>query len=74
MNKIGNYYTYWVHDWEVSTALRRIGYNGAVLMEPFLTSGGKVGRDIRVYRELSSGLDLDEEARKARMFICGVLK
>jgi len=59
---------------EVSAALRKISYSGAVVMEPFLTPGGEVGRDIHVYRELSSGMDLDEEARKALMFMRGVLK
>lgn len=59
---------------EVSAALRRIGYTGAVVMEPFLTPGGEVGRDIRVYRELSSRMNLDEEASKALMFMRGVLK
>lgn len=59
---------------EVSAALRRIGYAGAVVMEPFVTPGGAVGRDIRVYRDLSVGMDLDEEARKALLFLRGVLK
>jgi hypothetical protein len=36
--------------------------------------GGEVGRDIRVFRDMSVGLQLDEEARKALMFIHGVLK
>ncbi len=59
---------------EVSAALRRIGYSGDVVMEPFLTPGGEVGRDIRVHRDLGAGMNLDEEARKALMFMRGVLK
>jgi D-psicose/D-tagatose/L-ribulose 3-epimerase len=43
-------------------------------MEPFVLPGGEVGRDIKVYRDLSIGMDLDEEARKALQFIRGVLK
>ena len=59
---------------EVAAALRKINYQGYVVMEPFLMPGGEVGRDIRVFRDMSVGLQLDEEARKALMFIRGVLK
>lgn len=59
---------------EVGAALRKINYQGYVVMEPFLMPGGEVGRDIRVFRDMSVGLQLDEEARKALMFIRGVLK
>ena len=59
---------------EISTALRKIDYQGYVVMEPFLVPGGEVGRDIKVFRDLSVGLDLDEEARKALLFMRGVLK
>ena len=54
---------------EVAGALRGIGYTGAVVMEPFLQPGGEVGRDIHVFRDLSKGLDMDEEARRACAFI-----
>ena len=59
---------------EVGAALRKINYQGYVVMEPFLMSGGEVGRDIKVFRDMSVGLELDDEARKALMFIRGVLK
>lgn len=59
---------------EVGAALRTIGYQGDVVMEPFLVPGGEVGRDIRVFRDLRGGLDLDEEARKAALFMRGLLK
>jgi D-psicose/D-tagatose/L-ribulose 3-epimerase len=59
---------------EIGAALRRIHYQGYVVMEPFLMPGGQVGRDIKVFRDLSVGLDLDEEARKALQFMRGVLK
>lgn len=42
---------------EIGKALRDIGYDKAVVMEPFLLSGGEVGRDIRVWRDLSNGAD-----------------
>jgi D-psicose/D-tagatose/L-ribulose 3-epimerase len=59
---------------EISSALRKIDYDGYVVMEPFLMPGGQVGRDIKVFRDLSVGLDMDEEARKALLFMRGVLK
>jgi D-psicose/D-tagatose/L-ribulose 3-epimerase len=59
---------------ELASALRKINYTGYVVMEPFLMPGGQVGRDIKVFRDLSVGLDLDEEARKALLFMRGVLK
>ena len=59
---------------EVGNALRKIDYQRFVVMEPFLMPGGEVGRDIKVFRDLSVGLELDEEARKALLFMRGVLK
>jgi D-psicose/D-tagatose/L-ribulose 3-epimerase len=59
---------------EIAAALRKIDYQGDVVMEPFLMPGGQIGRDIKVFRDLSVGLDLDEEARKALLFMRGVLK
>jgi D-psicose/D-tagatose/L-ribulose 3-epimerase len=59
---------------EVGAALRKIGYAGHVVMEPFLQPGGQVGRDIKVFRDLSVGLDIDAEAHKALLFMRGVLK
>ena len=43
-------------------------------MEPFVMPGGQVGNDIKVFRDLSVGMDLDEEARKALEFIRGKLR
>jgi D-psicose/D-tagatose/L-ribulose 3-epimerase len=59
---------------EVGAALREIGYKGHVVMEPFLMPGGEVGRDIKVFRDLSVGLDLDAEAVKALQFTRGWMK
>jgi D-psicose/D-tagatose/L-ribulose 3-epimerase len=59
---------------EIGAALRQINYRGAVVMEPFLQPGGEVGRDIKIYRDLSAGLDLDVEAEKALQFVRGFLK
>ncbi|MDD5675773.1 MAG: sugar phosphate isomerase/epimerase [Chitinivibrionales bacterium] len=54
---------------EVGSALKKIKYNQAIVMEPFLMPGGEVGRDIRVFRDLRYGADLDKEAKKALNFI-----
>lgn len=59
---------------EIGAALRKINYQGHVVMEPFLMPGGQVGRDIKVFRDLSASLDLDQEAHKAVLFMRGVLK
>ena len=48
---------------EIGEALNRIGYNGAIVMEPFVVPGGGVGRDIRIWREVVS--DVSEEALDA---------
>ncbi|HXT07336.1 MAG TPA: sugar phosphate isomerase/epimerase family protein [Roseiarcus sp.] len=56
---------------EIGAALREIGYDGAVVMEPFVKMGGSVGRDIKVWRDLSDGADeakLDETARQGLAF------
>ena len=59
---------------EIGHAVRKINYQGNVVMEPFMMPGGQVGSDIKVFRDLSIGLELDEEARKALYFMQGVLK
>ena len=42
---------------EMGEALREIGYNKAVVAEPFMLPGGSVGADIKVWRDLSNGAD-----------------
>jgi D-psicose/D-tagatose/L-ribulose 3-epimerase len=59
---------------EVADALRKIKYQGYIVMEPFLMPGGEIGRDIKVFRDLARGLDIDEEARKALSFTRELLK
>ena len=56
---------------EIGTALREIGYDGTVVMEPFVKSGGGVGKDIRVWRDLSNGASeaqMDKDARESLEF------
>lgn len=54
---------------EVIRALKKIIYNGNIVMEPFIQPGGEVGRAIKVWRDMSIGSNLDEEARRALTFI-----
>ncbi|CAB3779178.1 D-psicose 3-epimerase [Paraburkholderia ultramafica] len=56
---------------EVGLALRDINYAGAVVMEPFVKTGGTIGSDIKVWRDLTEGADeakMDEDARQALAF------
>ena len=54
---------------ELASALKQIDYQGALVMEPFLMPGGQVGADIKVWRDMSVGVDLDTEAGKAVRFM-----
>ena len=60
-------------DWKnIGQALRDIHYDKGVVMEPFLLKGGEVGRDIRVWRDLSSGADseqMDEYLKTSLKFL-----
>lgn len=63
--------------YEIAKALHEIDYRGAVVMEPFVSPGGQVGQDIRIWRDLSAGADeadLDERAAKACRFMKAVLE
>jgi len=56
---------------EIGEALREIGYDGTVVMEPFVQMGGTVGSDIKVWREMVPGLTpekLDADARASVEF------
>ena len=54
---------------EIKEALDAIGYTGPLVMEPFLTQGGAVGRAIGVWREIVKNPDLDAMAEKAAAFV-----
>lgn len=56
---------------EIGEALRDIGYDGGIVMEPFVRMGGTVGTNIKVWRDISKGASeakLDEDAREALNF------
>ncbi|MCM1135240.1 MAG: sugar phosphate isomerase/epimerase [Clostridium sp.] len=54
--------------YDIGMALRAIGYDKNVVMEPFVRSGGGVGSDIKIWRDMSCGASisqLDEDAKKS---------
>ncbi|MFA7672472.1 MAG: sugar phosphate isomerase/epimerase family protein [Clostridia bacterium] len=56
----------------IAQALKHIGYEGAVVMEPFVQTGGQVGNDIKVWRDISRGATeqmLDDQAGESLNFI-----
>ena len=56
---------------EMAKALKEIGYDGTIVMEPFVRPGGRVGADIKVWRDLSNGADdakLDADIRESCAF------
>ncbi|WP_394917922.1 sugar phosphate isomerase/epimerase family protein [uncultured Robinsoniella sp.] len=57
---------------EIGKALRETGYEGGVVMEPFVKMGGQVGKDIKVWRDLSKGADeerLSSELAESLVFL-----
>jgi len=60
---------------EIGEALHEIGYEGDVVMEPFVRMGGEVGTDIRVWREMVPGCTtgkLDQDAAESVAFLRGL--
>ena len=61
---------------EIFDALCDIGYTGTIVMEPFIQPGGKVGRDIKVWRPLSPNAteaELDHDMASAAAFVKSML-
>ena len=61
--------------YEIGSALRAIGYDKNIVMEPFVRSGGGVGSDIKVWRDLSKGATdemLDKDAAASVSFLRNV--
>ncbi len=57
---------------EIGQALRDINYTGGVVMEPFVKNGGKVGEDIKVWRDISRGADeaqMDKDIKESLVFL-----
>ena len=45
---------------EIGKALRDINFKKSIVMEPFYLMGGQVGKDIKVWRDLSEGASVEE--------------
>ncbi|MDR1520149.1 MAG: sugar phosphate isomerase/epimerase [Planctomycetota bacterium] len=57
-------------DWDaVFKALGRVGYGGIVEFEPFVVMGTEIGGNVRLWRDLSGGMDLDEKIRRSLAFV-----
>ena len=57
---------------EIGQSLREIHYEGGVVMEPFVMSGGVIGKEIKVWRDLVANVTeeiLDREAEGALNFV-----
>ncbi len=65
-------------NWEqIGRALNSIGYDGCVVMEPFVMPGGSVGRDIHVWRDImedTSESSLDKTAEDSVKYLKEALK
>jgi len=51
---------------EIGQALKDIHFDKGVVMEPFYFPGGQVGKDIKVWRDLSRGASVEEMDRRIR--------
>ena len=57
-------------DWnEIFSALASVNYGGRIVSEPFVASGGEVGRDICVWRNLVSDTSEDSIDNEARFLL-----
>lgn len=54
---------------EITDALKAIHYEGAIVMEPFIKMGGEVGRDIKVWRDISKNAPPQEMERLAAVSV-----
>jgi D-psicose/D-tagatose/L-ribulose 3-epimerase len=57
---------------EIGNSLRDIGFDGDIIMEPFVLQGGEVGEAIKVFRDLSGGADeakLDADLKTGLEFL-----
>lgn len=60
---------------EIGEALHEINYQGNVVMEPFVSMGGQVGQDIRIWRDISHGAteeQLDQDAAASVKYLRGI--
>ncbi len=56
---------------EIADAVRDIGFDGNIVMEPFVNMGGQVGQDIKIWRPICGDISaarLDQDAKDAVNF------
>lgn len=56
---------------EIGNALKDIGYQKRIVMEPFVNMGGQVGQDIKIWRPICGDLSeerLDLDAKESVAF------
>jgi D-psicose/D-tagatose/L-ribulose 3-epimerase len=54
---------------EIKKALDDIKFSGPLVMEPFITQGGTIARNVAVWREIISNPDMDAFAEKSAAFV-----
>jgi D-psicose/D-tagatose/L-ribulose 3-epimerase len=54
---------------EIKSALDEVAFDGSLVMEPFVMTGGQVGRDVGVWRPVIENPDLDALARASLAFV-----
>lgn len=57
---------------EMGDALHKIGYDGNIVMEPFVLMGGQVGHDVGIWRDISRGAtpsQLDQDVADSVKFL-----
>ena len=54
---------------EVKHALDDVGFDGSLVMEPFVLPGGQIARDIGIWRPIVENPDLDGMARTSVLFV-----
>lgn len=62
---------------EIGRALKAVHYKGNIVMEPFVTPGGEVGNDIKIWRDIipNAGNDkLDQDAARSVQYLRFVME
>ena len=59
---------------EVFNGLRKIEYNGHIVIEPFIQHEGDVAKSVKLWRDIKKDEDLYKEAKKSLEFLKGKLR
>ncbi len=58
-------------DWpRIFKALKRVGYQGIIEFEPFVTMGTEIGKNICLWRDLHGGMDFDVKLALSLKLMC----